>query len=611
MAKDIVLRTKLKGGKKTKEGLKGVSGGLGSLAKKAALAGGAFFAARGIINGLKNSVDLSAKQEMAEKKLEAALGHSSKALLAHASALQQQTMFGDEAILESQALLAAFIKDEEQLKKATQATLDLAAAKGMDLKAAADLVGKTVGSSTNAMSRYGIEVSGAVGETERLESLTTNVAKLFGGQAQAQTKTLAGAMAQAKNAMGDAGEALGDLIAPAVQAGATLTKDLAEKMEEAFDFIGKIDFKKTGSNLLNKGDALMTAFTDTIKAWFDFVPDFWKNAIGKIVPLLKTILDYVINGVKEFASFVWEPIPIAFKIIIKRIQIFFIELWAGIKKIGADGINVMIDQFNEMIKKFPKTAEFLGVDEIEPITVKSVKDASKAIRKEMDKLKGDLNKTGMAEFFKNLMPGEGDIQTQEELTNRLAEIWKDYSDKIIELEEKVTSVVITGESDKAGAIDKTGEAAGRTTDETKKMTVESAISAGESAKSWQGAVRGVIKSYAAQAIAGQIKEVLSKVPPPFSIVIAAAAAAAASQLFEKLIPSFAQGGDFVTSGPQMMMVGDNPGGRERVQVTPIGSPNIEGPQGGITLNISAPLVDETVIDTIIPAIQKAQRLNLA
>ena len=75
--------------------------------------------------------------------------------------------------------------------------------------------------------------------------------------------------------------------------------------------------------------------------------------------------------------------------------------------------------------------------------------------------------------------------------------------------------------------------------------------------------------------------------------------------------SAATGADFVTDGPQMVMVGDNPGGRERVQVTPIGSPNIEGPQGGITVNISAPLVDETVIDTIIPAIQKAQRLNLA
>ena len=32
---------------------------------------------------------------------------------------------------------------------------------------------------------------------------------------------------------------------------------------------------------------------------------------------------------------------------------------------------------------------------------------------------------------------------------------------------------------------------------------------------------------------------------------------------------------------------------------------------GITVNISAPLVDETVVETIIPAIEKAQRMNLA
>jgi len=56
------------------------------------------------------------------------------------------------------------------------------------------------------------------------------------------------------------------------------------------------------------------------------------------------------------------------------------------------------------------------------------------------------------------------------------------------------------------------------------------------------------------------------------------------------------------------MVGENPGGMERVQVTPLSSPNIDGPQGGgITINISAPLVDETVIDNIIPAIENAVR----
>ena len=33
--------------------------------------------------------------------------------------------------------------------------------------------------------------------------------------------------------------------------------------------------------------------------------------------------------------------------------------------------------------------------------------------------------------------------------------------------------------------------------------------------------------------------------------------------------------------------------------------------GGITLNVSAPLVDESIIDTIIPAIEKVQQGNLA
>ena len=73
---------------------------------------------------------------------------------------------------------------------------------GLDLKGAGDLVAKTIGSSTNAMSRYGIEVTGAVGSTERLETLTNNVANLFGGQALAQSKTMTGSIEQMKKCNG-------------------------------------------------------------------------------------------------------------------------------------------------------------------------------------------------------------------------------------------------------------------------------------------------------------------------------------------------------------------------------------------------------------------------
>ncbi len=113
-----------------------------------------------------------------------------------------------------------------------------------------------------------------------------------------------------------------------------------------------------------------------------------------------------------------------------------------------------------------------------------------------------------------------------------------------------------------------------------------------------------------------VQQVLTQVfnPLGFTASIAAIATleAVKAAVRNNLIKEAAMGADFVTSGPQLMLVGENAGGRERVQVTPLSSPNINGPQGGgVTVNISAPMVDETVVDHIIPAIQRASNLNLA
>lgn len=72
---------------------------------------------------------------------------------------------------------------------------------------------------------------------------------------------------------------------------------------------------------------------------------------------------------------------------------------------------------------------------------------------------------------------------------------------------------------------------------------------------------------------------------------------------------FAQGGDFVTSGPQSIMVGDNPGGRERVQVTPLSSPNISGPAGGgVNITFSGNVLSQDFIENeAIPQIREALR----
>ncbi len=204
------------------------------------------------------------EQEKAVKKLEAAVGKNTKGLIAQAAALQQVTTFGDEVIINAQALIGAYVKDEEHLKAATKATLDLAAAKGMDLATAADLVGKSLGSSTNALSRYGVSVVGAAGSTKRLNSLTTNIAKLFGGMATAETNTLSGALAQLNNALGDANEILGESLAPHIVKFAKGLKDVAEQASVFIDRKTKDDMLIVIDNLEKMGEN-----TDTLRLIYE------------------------------------------------------------------------------------------------------------------------------------------------------------------------------------------------------------------------------------------------------------------------------------------------------------------------------------------------------
>ena len=102
-----------------------------------------------------------------------------------AGILQKVTRFGDEETLAAAARLAAFVKEEDQIRRLIPLIQDFATAKQMDLASAAELVGKSLGSSTNALTRYGIEVSGQVGSQERFNTLMENMTKQVDGAAEA------------------------------------------------------------------------------------------------------------------------------------------------------------------------------------------------------------------------------------------------------------------------------------------------------------------------------------------------------------------------------------------------------------------------------------------
>jgi len=190
---------------------------VGGWAKKVAGLFAAAFSVRILINFAKKAAQLFDIQAKAEQSLLVALkGREDiqKSIIKQAGDLQKVTLFGDEQTIEGAAKLAMLLgQDEDAIRRLLPLVQDLATAKfGGNLVTAADMVAKSVGSSTNALTRYGIEITGAVGSAERLETTIAALNKQVGGQSQAAALVGMGAMTQLKNAWGDLMEVVGKAI---------------------------------------------------------------------------------------------------------------------------------------------------------------------------------------------------------------------------------------------------------------------------------------------------------------------------------------------------------------------------------------------------------------
>jgi len=532
-----------------------------------------------------------ADQELAEKKLQQALGHTSQALLDHASALQEVTTFGDEAILEAEALLAAFIKDEEQLKKATEATLDLAAAKGMDLKAAADLVGKSIGSSTNALTRYGIEVKGAAGSTQRLESAVQNISILFGGQAKAQAETISGSIAQFKNAAGDLAEAIGK----------DLAKSFVPMMVATTEFLVRLKKNERAIHIIAQAIRILAS-----SVIFLFNP--FKKA-GIAAKLLGKNFKWLTRGITALKVAIFGLITSIFGVWDSNEKT--VESNKAVAKSYEDIVRaggLLTIQTGEMIKKHELlfSVQQKARDAVVRLTAKSKEGqqnlkAGIGIRDEMNKKFGlelQLNREFTESLdlqslaFKNLSPDQIEylsfLTQAAESTQKLRDIERERAEQ----------------SQRLSALSQLGAALQQFAKEDKALTV------------FALRLQQIAAVAAAYAAANQYLE--DKRPIMAGLVLATGLAnAAVIEQQVKKAQSAALGADFITQGPQMMMVGDNPSGREHVQVTPLGNNRTSGGGGGgsrsVNVNIGGNILgtQEFVRDTLIPEIENTIERNLA
>ena len=178
-----------------------------------------------------NFVRKAGEQEDSVRRLAMVFGgDGARALDKYSSELQKTTVFGDESTNVLMSQIGAFGANVEQTKQLTKATMDLAAGLNLDLNTAGLLVAKTIGSSTDALTRYGVGAQGATEKNQKIANVVASVETKFGGLAETLGKTTSGQLAQASNAFGDAAEQIGQVLAPLVLGLAKAFKFLAENL---------------------------------------------------------------------------------------------------------------------------------------------------------------------------------------------------------------------------------------------------------------------------------------------------------------------------------------------------------------------------------------------
>ena len=202
------------------------------------------------------------RQEAANDKLRVGLANVANTtegvtqrLVDYSSALQKVTAFGDEMITTGMVQFTTFGLNEQAIKSLTPQVLNVARAIQTASGAMPDLnslfiaFGKATTTGIGTLTRYGVVLTEA--EREQLKLMDANesaveIAKIlerqYGGLADAYAKTTAGMLEAAAAARGDAAEALGEVLAPAVLA-------VSKGLKVMFEAMSPTRIKQYGSGL--------------------------------------------------------------------------------------------------------------------------------------------------------------------------------------------------------------------------------------------------------------------------------------------------------------------------------------------------------------------------
>lgn len=232
-----------------------------------------------------------------------AAGFTANELKAMASDLQSFTTYGDEAIKTAQTMILQFrnIKGE-QFERVTELALDMAARLGGEASAAAQQLGKALNDPIRGMQlleRQGITLTEsqqdvvktlvATGQTSQAQGvLLDELAKLYGGAAEAAAQASGGGFKQFKEIVGDIKESIGAELIPAL-----------DELSPAFKF----EAKEIGSEIValiqqltGLANSVTESFGTTAAEKFVGAIAIVRQELEKVVAHLKVWIAYSVRA---------------------------------------------------------------------------------------------------------------------------------------------------------------------------------------------------------------------------------------------------------------------------------------------------------------------------
>lgn len=336
--------------------------------------------------GVRKAIQLAQEQARAEANLIAVLaqtgeaaGFTAKQLTQIASALQEITTFGDEAIISAQGLLASFTNIRgEQFIRTLAVALDRAALKGVDATTIVEQFGKAIndpikgikllnesGITLNDTQRKQIDnflrVNNIIGaQNVFLKELESR----FGGVATAFAKTPTGKLIQLGNVIGDVTEQFGLGFAEAVEKAFDSVQGFLKRVGPVVRGIGT--FLGRVISLIIRGieaavsGAAKALGLDKLKITAEKVALFIEIAFLKIEKGVVSFVGFLISAVQQIIN--------AFTLIADALdQIPGIAIDSSGLQAFTRELDVFIKGFGERKKEIDKQISALGTDLIKSV----------------------------------------------------------------------------------------------------------------------------------------------------------------------------------------------------------------------------------------------------